>query len=121
MLKLTVTLLLWLFSFAAFSQSSCSEIDQQIRQTQKIINGIHIPELTYVVDDYNCSQVEPVLAATYDIETHLSELLELYQTLYFDCGMEVDLIYLMEDVKINIILMQTLSALAKNLHQQCGY
>lgn len=115
LLLLTFTL----FSFSVFAQSSCQSLDENINEIHQNINAITIPEMTYQVDHYNCSMVENTLAAVYEIETHLTMLLQHYQQYYFECGREVDVIYLIEDTKINIILMQTLTQLAKDLDSKC--
>ncbi len=120
MLKITTALLCLLASFSAFSQKSCQELNQEIKLTHQLINNIKIPEIKYIVDEYNCSLVEPVLHSTYEVRAHMNELLSLYENLYFDCGKDVDLIYQMEDIKANIVMLTTITSLMKNLHQECS-
>ncbi|HLT23251.1 MAG TPA: hypothetical protein VKZ84_07400 [Bacteriovoracaceae bacterium] len=117
MIKFTLFTLMF-FTLSVWGKT-CRGIDQEITATQHEINMITIPEIAYTPDEYNCSLVSPTLQATYEIETHLTQLLKLYQTYYFECGRHTDVIYMIEDTKINIILMQTLTSLTKNLDEKC--
>ena len=120
MFKFATALWLASLSFCAFSQNHCQEIDKEIRSIHLQVDQIKIPQIKYVPDEYNCSLVEPVLATTYEIRAHFTDLLELYEKMYFDCGKNVELIYKMEDIKVNIEMLTTLTSLVKNLDQQCN-
>lgn len=109
-----------LTSLTTFAQTNCHDQLSQIQKIDMDIKGIAIPELTYTVDEYNCSQVGPTLKAIEIVEPKLYELLGHYQNYYQECGRNIDIIYFIEDTKINIILMQTLRDLALNLGEQCS-
>jgi len=76
--------------------------------------------MTYTVNPENCSKVEPTLLAIEEIVPRLSKLQGQFEHYYQTCDRSMDVIYAIEETKINIILMATLKDLAENLAIQCG-
>lgn len=120
MKKFLFALTISLIAQTSFAQSTCPGQQREILQTKNEINAIKIPNITYTVNEYNCSQVGPTLDAISVIEPKLVGLLSLYQDYYQSCDRSVDVVYAMEDIKINIILMHTLRDMAQNLAVECG-
>lgn len=114
---ISLTLILLSISFSLFA--SCEDQLSEIEKTQSEINAIRIPELTYTPDRENCSKVQPTLEAIQEITPRLQELLSSYEEYYQSCDRSMDIIYAIEETKMNIILMSTLSDLANNLALEC--
>lgn len=108
-----------LITFPVFAQSTCQRLNQEINNLHEQVNGIELPEISFTITEENCALALPTMQAAYDIETYQMKLLSNYEKYYFECGQDVELIYVMEDLKINIVLMQTLTALAKDLDGKC--
>lgn len=119
MLRFVVSLTLLLSLSSVYAQSECQRLSLEINELHQEINSIIIPEMGYTVNEENCSLALPTMEAVYEIETRQMKLLDNYENLYFNCGKEVEIIYIIEDIKINILLMQTMTALAKDLDNKC--
>lgn len=117
---LLISILTALFSFSAFAANSCGEQSQQINQTSAEIQSIKIPSIQYTANAENCSKVEPTLLAIEEIVPRLRTLQKQFEDYYQTCDRSMDVIYAIEETKINIILMGTLKDLAENLAVQCG-
>lgn len=109
----------FLLSSTVFAANTCEEQFIKIGQTQIEIQSIKIPDLTYTVNEENCSKVDDTLLAIDELVPKLSSLQKQYEVYYQNCDRSMDVIYAIEDVKINIILMQTLKDLANGLAAQC--
>lgn len=120
MKKFLFAITISLIAHSSFAQSACPAQQREILQTKNEINAIQIPDITYTVNEYNCSQVTPTLYAISLIEPKLAHLLSLHQDYYQSCDRSVDVVYAMEDIKINIILMRTLKEMAQSLAIECG-
>ncbi|MFA7612883.1 MAG: hypothetical protein WCY48_01515 [Candidatus Caldatribacteriota bacterium] len=119
MLRLISPLVFLFMTSSVFARTSCQNLSQNIDELHRKINAIEIPQIEFSVNERNCQLVLPTLEAANEVETHLLKLLDHYQDYYFDCGREVEIIYIIEDTKINIMMMQTLTEIAKNLDLQC--
>lgn len=108
-----------LLSLSVFAEASCPDQLKRIQQTQIEIAAISIPEFSYTVNEENCSKVEPTLEAVDQIKPALASLLNQYENYYQTCDRDIEIIYSIEDTKINIIMMQTLRELAVNLGNEC--
>lgn len=108
-----------LLSPTVFAEASCPDQLQSIEQTQKEIAAIPVPEFSYTVNEQNCAKVEPTLEAVDQIKPGLASLLTQYENYYQTCDRSVEIVYSIEDTKINIIMMQTLRELAVNLGHEC--
>lgn len=114
-----IPLLASVLSFPAFATNSCPDQAHVIAQNEAEIRAIHIPSITYTVNTENCSKVEPTLLAIEEIVPKLSKLQGQFENYYQTCDRSMDVIYAIEETKINIILMATLKDLAENLAVQC--
>lgn len=108
-----------LLTSTGFASSTCEEQAQKIEYSLQNIQAIKIPDLTYTVSTENCAKVEPTLIAIEKIVPQLRTLQGQYEEYYQSCDRSMDIIYAIEEVKINIILMGTLKDLAENLAYQC--
>lgn len=108
-----------LLTSIAFASSTCEKQAQQIEYSLQDIQAIKIPDLTYTVNTENCAKVEPTLVAIERIVPQLRTLQTQYEEYYQSCDRSMDIIYAIEEVKINIILMGTLKDLAESLAYQC--
>lgn len=108
-----------LLTSTAFATNSCEDQHHQIELSHQKIQAIKIPDLTYTVNKENCSKVDPTLKAIEAIVPALKVLQKQYEDYYQGCDRSIDIIYAIEEVKINIILMGTLEDLALSLAEQC--
>ncbi len=108
-----------LLTSVTFASNFCEEQSHQIELSLQSIQAVKIPDLTYTVNKENCSKVEPTLVAIGKIVPQLTHLQTQYEDYYQSCDRSMDIIYAIEEVKINIILMGTLKDLAESLAYQC--
>ncbi|MCM2348368.1 MAG: hypothetical protein NDI69_00010 [Bacteriovoracaceae bacterium] len=108
-----------LLSLSVFAEAICPDQLKRIQQTQIEIAAIPIPEFSYTVNEENCAKVGPTLEAVDQIKPALASLLNQYENYYQTCDRDIEIIYSIEDTKINIIMMQTLRELAVNLGNEC--
>lgn len=109
-----------LIATSAFAANTCEEQLQEIKQTQTETHAIKIPDLTYTVSKENCAKVQPTLEAVEEIGPKLVNLKEQFENYYQTCDRSMDVIYAIEEAKINIVLMQTMRELAESLAVECG-
>lgn len=114
-----LTFISMLLTTMALASNSCEELSLQIELNHQEIEAITIPDLTYSVDYENCSKVEPTLVAIKNLKPKLALLQSQYEGYYQSCDRSIDIIYAIEEVKINIILIGTLKDLAESLALQC--
>lgn len=119
-MKLLLTsLIITLMIPTAFATNSCSDQLLTIERLENEIHAIKIPDLTYSVSKENCEKVDPTLRAAEKIGPRLGQLQGMYEDYYQSCDRSMDVIYAIEEVKINIILMNTLKDLAHSLAIEC--